>query len=89
MKRVQNPAFFCEKAIENIDLNEKDGETFKIWIITDARRQTDLNYFKALYPNQFKTVRIHADDHIRSARNWTFIPGNITKIVIIKKNNYK
>ena len=77
LKRKEKPYYFCEKAIENINVNQSDENKFKLCIITDARRQTDLNYFKEKYPNQIKTVRILAEDHIRTARNWKFTTGKI------------
>ena len=49
---------------------------FNIWIITDARRQTDLDYFKSKYLNLVKTVRVVADESVRIERNWKFTQGN-------------
>jgi len=75
LKRAENPSYFCEKAIENITEHDK-SENFKIWLITDARRQTDLNYFRSKFPGQTKTIRVEADDFVREKRNWKFTPGN-------------
>ena len=58
------------------------SEKFKVWIITDARRQTDLSYFEFKYPGQVKTIRIHADDSVRAQRNWTFTIGRKLKLKI-------
>jgi len=74
LKRAENPSYFCQKAIENLNDFGEIGK-FNIWIITDARRQTDLSYFKSNYPNQVKTIRVKAEDSVREARNWKFTPG--------------
>ena len=49
----------------------------KIWIITDARRKTDLKYFKLNFPGQMKTVRITAEESTRIKRNWIHTDGKI------------
>jgi phosphomevalonate kinase len=76
LKRAENPSYFCEKAIENLNDFEEICK-FKIWIITDARRQTDLSYFRSNYPNQVKTIRVKAEDSVREARNWKFTSGKL------------
>ena len=49
---------------------------FHVWIVTDARRRTDLEYFKASYSKTYvKTVRVLADERIRSQRNWFYTEG--------------
>lgn len=50
-KRNEDPGFFCRLAI-----NEYKGEKHPIWIVSDARRTTDLDFFQRAFP---KAVRIH------------------------------
>ena len=79
-KRKEDSSYFCEKAVEKTlkELNESKElmNKFIIWIITDARRHTDLNYFKSKYLNLVKTVRVVADESVRIERNWKFTQGN-------------
>lgn len=49
-KRNEDPGFFCRLAI-----NEYQGEKHPIWIVSDARRTTDLDFFQRAFP---KAVRI-------------------------------
>lgn len=50
--------------------------SLKIWIVTDARRPSDIFYFKTKFPNKVKTIRVYADDNIRIQRNWKYTIGN-------------
>eukprot|EP00041_Stephanoeca_diplocostata_P011902 m.197444 g.197444 ORF g.197444 m.197444 type:complete len:143 (-) comp18720_c0_seq1:197-625(-) len=47
--------------------------TKPIWIISDARRPTDLTYFQTRYPTI--SVRVQCPDSVRAARRWVFTPG--------------
>lgn len=64
-KRKEDPEFFC-------DLATKDGDK-PVWIISDARRKTDIKYFR----ERFNTinVRVEATDEIRQFRGWSFVSG--------------
>lgn len=46
-----------------------------IWIVSDVRRKTDIEWFKSNYGVKIKTVRITADDNVRRNRGWTFTEG--------------
>lgn len=64
-----DPVYFLKEAIEMWKKEEK-----KIWIISDARRVCDVEYFKS---EQFKDVkviaiRITASEETRKNRKWTF-----------------
>ena len=78
MKRKEDPYFYCSKSVEKI-LNDlsiwNSGEKVNVWIVTDARRKTDLDFFFKFYTNVSKTVRIVADESTRSNRNWNFVEG--------------
>eukprot|EP00035_Acanthoeca_spectabilis_P034521 m.29528 g.29528 ORF g.29528 m.29528 type:complete len:287 (-) comp6704_c0_seq2:960-1820(-) len=64
-KRNQDPGYFArlatEKAVE------------PIWIISDARRPTDIAYFQHRYPTI--SVRVEASDATRAARGWIHTRG--------------
>lgn len=45
-----------------------------MWIISDARRKTDIKYFRDAYQSAAVTVRITADIQTRAER-YTHIPG--------------
>ncbi|VDI71405.1 phosphomevalonate kinase-like isoform X1 [Mytilus galloprovincialis] len=67
-KRTEDPGFFCRLATSKADLK-------KIWIITDARRKTDVDYFKENYNDRTLTVRVCAKESIRKSRGFTFTLG--------------
>lgn len=46
----------------------------EIWIISDARRKTDIAWFKSNF-NNVKLIRIIADECTRKERGWNFIHG--------------
>ena len=73
-----------EKTLKEINESKESMNKFSIWIITDARRQTDFEYFKSKYLNLVKTVRVVADESVRIERNWTFTQGNYDVIFRIK-----
>jgi phosphomevalonate kinase len=79
-KREHNPFIFCDKAVDDALLKYCQNK-FNIWIVTDARRKTDLKYFKEKFPSQIKTVRVMADEEVRVKRNWVFTEGTV-------KNNF-
>ncbi|XP_052099950.1 phosphomevalonate kinase-like [Mytilus californianus] len=67
-KRTEDPGFFCRLATSKNNLK-------KIWIITDARRKTDVEYFKENYNGRTFKVRVCAKESIRESRGFTFTPG--------------
>lgn len=79
-KRAQDPGYFCRKAVENeiknLETNSNLNKKFLIFLITDARRKTDLQYFNSTYPSLIKTVRVYASEEVRKQRNWVFTPGD-------------
>lgn len=46
-----------------------------VWIVSDARRRTDLQWFKENFGSVVKTVRVLADDEVRIQRGWEFTSG--------------
>ncbi|XP_033121816.1 phosphomevalonate kinase-like, partial [Anneissia japonica] len=67
-KRNENPSIFCELAT-------KDKHDTPVWIVSDARRKTDILYFRKKYPDVVKTVRITADMDVRQSRGFSFVKG--------------
>lgn len=68
--RKKDAGVFCRSAVEMYDAHLKP-----IWIVSDVRRKTDIEWFKANYGDAVKTIRIEADEEIRKSRGWTFTPG--------------
>jgi len=64
-KRMQDPGYFCQLATA--------GVSKPVWLVCDARRPTDMEYFKSLY--SCKTVRIVASEDVRRGRGWEFVKG--------------
>ena len=67
-KRNEDSGYFCHLATARADLK-------KIWVITDARRKTDIEYFKLNYKERTFTIRVCADDAVRESRGFKFTPG--------------
>ena len=42
--------------------------SFPTWLVSDCRRETDIQYFRETYGPVVKTVRITASDEARTAR---------------------
>lgn len=76
-KRNEDPSYFCRLAVQ-MTLSEsckKNRSLSKpVWIISDARRKTDVQFFKENYDNVI-SVRINASDETRKSRGWVFTPG--------------
>ena len=67
-KRRQDSGYFCRLATSIENLN-------KVWIVTDARRKTDIDYFKDNYKDRTYTVRVCAEDAVRESRGFIHTPG--------------
>lgn len=71
--RKEDPNCFLRISIE-----ENNGYQVPIWILTDARREGDLEFFKE--EPQFRntvlvTLRIKASDDLRKERGYVFTPS--------------
>lgn len=69
--REKDPDYFCRLSIVQ---SKAEGKVF--WIITDARRKTDLDFFKKNYPKITYLIRIVASENVRKTRNWEFTKGS-------------
>ncbi|XP_061174375.1 phosphomevalonate kinase-like [Saccostrea echinata] len=68
-KRNENSEYFCVLATSGTDSDKE------IWVISDARRKTDIEYFLKYYPQKTITVRIEATIAVRKARGFVFKKG--------------
>ncbi|XP_050420259.1 phosphomevalonate kinase [Adelges cooleyi] len=68
--RSKDPSYFCRLAVEMYDPNH----TKDIWVISDARRKTDIAWFKSNFSN-VKTIRIEAKECTRKKRGWNYSLG--------------
>lgn len=66
-RREQDPGFFCRLA--------QMGVTQPVWIVSDARRLSDLQWFRTEYPGQTRCIRVEASENTRRQRGWEFTPG--------------
>ncbi|XP_069805272.1 phosphomevalonate kinase [Dendropsophus ebraccatus] len=65
-KRRSDPGFFCRLIVE--------GERRPLWIISDARRRSDVDWFRAAYGDVTQTVRVVASEETRRSRGWVYTP---------------
>ncbi|KAG7276548.1 hypothetical protein CRUP_019598 [Coryphaenoides rupestris] len=66
-RRRQDPGFFCRLATQ--------GAQQPVWIVSDARRCSDLLWFQTEYPSQTHCVRVQASEETRGERGWHFTAG--------------
>jgi len=68
--RLEDYTYFCRAAEQKYS-----AIRFPIWIVSDCRRQTDVNYFQEKYKSSVRTVRITASDEARGKRGWVWTNG--------------
>ena len=78
--RLQDYTYFCKAAINKYEADRSSSsrsilkETvsfvirFPVWIVSDCRRETDVQYFQETYGSTVATVRIVASDQARTDR---------------------
>ncbi|KAM9514907.1 phosphomevalonate kinase isoform 2-T2 [Guaruba guarouba] len=66
-KRRADPGFFCRAAVE--------GAVQPVWVVSDTRRLSDVEWFRDVYGDVVQTVRIVATEETRKRRNWVFVAG--------------
>lgn len=71
-KCEEDPYYFCRLATSPHIISEAEKS---IWVISDARRPTHMDYFHKTYPNKLQTVRIVADEDVRQQRGFQFVAG--------------
>lgn len=66
-KRKNDPSYFCQAATCTAKKHA--------WIISDARRKSDIEYFKSKYKNSAVLIRIDCGIEIRRLRGFCFTLG--------------
>ncbi|XP_022346619.1 phosphomevalonate kinase [Enhydra lutris kenyoni] len=66
-KRQADPGFFCRKVVE--------GVSQPIWLVSDTRRLSDIQWFREAYGAMTQTVRVVASEQSRQQRGWEFTLG--------------
>ncbi|KAM9251899.1 phosphomevalonate kinase [Cariama cristata] len=66
-KRRADPGFFCRTAVE--------GAAQPVWVVSDTRRLSDVEWFQDVYGDVVQTVRVVASEETRKRRNWAFVAG--------------
>ena len=67
--RDKDPSYFCRLATAGEESNRP------IWIISDARRLTDVQHFLRDYGDRVIAVRVCASEAVRIDRGWVFTKG--------------
>ncbi|XP_060613894.1 phosphomevalonate kinase [Anolis sagrei] len=66
-RRRTDPGFFCRIVV---------GEaTQPIWVVSDTRRLSDVEWFRDVYGDLVQVVRVVATEETRRRRDWVFVPG--------------
>lgn len=68
--RKADYGYFCRAAIDMFNARNKP-----IWIVSDIRRKTDIQWFIENFGSKCKTVRITCTDGVRQKRGWIFTAG--------------
>ncbi|XP_026877925.1 phosphomevalonate kinase isoform X1 [Electrophorus electricus] len=66
-RRQQDPGVFCRLAVSAV--------TRPVWVVSDCRRMSDLQWFWTEYPQQCVSVRVEASERTRALRGWRFTAG--------------
>ncbi|XP_029957959.1 phosphomevalonate kinase [Salarias fasciatus] len=66
-RRNQDPGFFCRLATREAHQ--------PVWMVSDARRLSDLQWFRSEFPQQTRTVRVQSSEQTRMQRGWSFTTG--------------
>lgn len=66
-RRSQDPGFFCRMATQEARQ--------PVWVVSDARRLSDLQWFWAEFPGRTASVRVEASEETRRQRGWSFTTG--------------
>lgn len=72
--RDQDASYFLRMAIEQA---AEEAGPRPFWLLNDARRPNDLEYFKDakeidMSRTKVITLRVHSNEEVRTARGWTF-----------------
>jgi len=76
-KRNADPSYFCRLAVKMTlsGVSKENNSSQKpVWIVSDARRKSDVRYFRGTY-DKVVHVRITAAEEVRRSRGWIFTAG--------------
>ncbi|XP_063723689.1 phosphomevalonate kinase-like [Symsagittifera roscoffensis] len=74
-KRSKQPSFFCELSAKDAETKNQNNDSV-IWIVSDARRPTDIEYFITKYGREkIKLIRVTASEAVRTSRGFVFKHG--------------
>lgn len=62
--RSRDPGYFCRLAVSEAKS--------PVWLISDARRQSDMQFFREEYGAVLLTVKVHATQQARRERGWVY-----------------
>lgn len=62
--RNQDPSYFCQLATSEA--------TGPVWLVCDARRESDMLFFKQHHGSCLLTVRVEASIGVRQERGWVY-----------------
>ncbi|XP_076761544.1 phosphomevalonate kinase [Xylocopa sonorina] len=68
--RKKDHGYFCRAALDMYNAYSKS-----IWIVSDVRRKTDIEWFVDNFGETCKTIRIESDELVRKKRGWIYVPG--------------
>ncbi|RVE63250.1 hypothetical protein OJAV_G00163910 [Oryzias javanicus] len=51
------------------------GAAQPVWVVSDARRPSDLQWFRSEFPQRTFSVRVQCSNETRQKRGWSFTPG--------------
>uniref|UniRef100_A0A8D0G5E1 Phosphomevalonate kinase n=1 Tax=Sphenodon punctatus TaxID=8508 RepID=A0A8D0G5E1_SPHPU len=66
-KRLTDPGFFCRIVVA--------GATQPVWVVSDTRRLSDVEWFQDVYGDAVQTARVVATEQTRRRRDWVFVAG--------------
>uniref|UniRef100_UPI00398F10CB phosphomevalonate kinase n=1 Tax=Pristiophorus japonicus TaxID=55135 RepID=UPI00398F10CB len=66
-QRDRDPGFFCRLIVKDVKQ--------PVWIVSDTRRWSDVEWFREHFPQVVQTVRVSASEETRKQRGWIFTAG--------------
>ncbi|XP_057689213.1 phosphomevalonate kinase [Corythoichthys intestinalis] len=66
-RRRGDPGFFCRLATR--------GASRPVWVVSDARRMSDLRWFRSRFPGRTRCIRVESRQETRGRRGWSFTAG--------------
>ncbi len=64
--RDQDASYFCRLAVADAN------PACPVWLVCDARRESDMQFFREHHGRHLLTVRVHASEDVRQVRGWVY-----------------